>query len=113
MNPIDELVETYQTRDNGNHTVCDLCGHNLIIGDYPFCKGNPANHQKAKPVVVSDDIPGGIEIRHGLVHDDGSPMKFYSKSEIARAAAAKGLRNHVEHVPSQGSDKSPHTTRWI
>ena len=75
-------------------------------------KGESAN--KA-PTVIGDDIPGGVEIRHGICNEDGSPRRYYSKSEIRRAAAAKGLTQHVEHVtdPKSGSDKSKHTTRWI
>lgn len=62
--------------------------------------------------VIGDDIPGGIEIRHGICHDDGSPKRYYSKSEMVRAAAEKGLVNYVRHVPDRGSDKSKETTRW-
>lgn len=62
--------------------------------------------------VIGDDIPGGIEIRHGLCWPDGSPRKFYSHSEMRRAAKEAGLTNRVEHVSTKHSDKSPHTTRW-
>jgi hypothetical protein len=65
--------------------------------------------------VITDDIPGGIEIRNGICHDDGTPRRFYSKSEMKRVARQKGLSNHVEHVPDPrtGSDKSQHTQRWV
>jgi hypothetical protein len=63
--------------------------------------------------VIGDDIPGGMEIRHGICNEDGSPRKFYSKSEMARVAKERGNHNHVEHIGSHGSDKNPHTTRWI
>lgn len=62
--------------------------------------------------VIGDDIPGGIDIRHGLCNDDGSPRRFYSKSEIAREAKAKGLVQQIRHVPGPGSDRSKYTTRW-
>lgn len=64
--------------------------------------------------VISDEIPGGIEIRHGLCNEDGSPRRYYSKSEIAKEAAKRGLVNRVEHTvdPKSGSDKNKHTTRW-
>ena len=64
-------------------------------------------------VVHGDDIPGGVLMYNGVCNDDGSPRRFYSKSEIARAAKEKGLHNHVEHIPEKGSDKSKHTTRWV
>lgn len=63
--------------------------------------------------VIPDEIPGGIEIRHGLCNEDGTPRKYYSRSEIKREEYKRGMHNHVEHIPMRGSDKSPHTTRWI
>lgn len=65
--------------------------------------------------VVGDDIPGGVWIRHGICNDDGTPRRYDSKSEMARAAKEKGLINRVEHVPSPGSDKNRgrHTQRFI
>jgi len=63
--------------------------------------------------VIPDEIPGGVEIRNGLCNADGTPHRYYSKSEIAREAAKRGLVNHVVHIGSKGSDKSPHTVRWV
>ena len=63
--------------------------------------------------VIGDDIPGGVEIRHGLCNEDGSPRRYYSKSEMAREAKARGLENTVRHAPLRGTDKSPHTSRWV
>ena len=60
-----------------------------------------------------DDIPGGFEVKHLLCYPDGTPKKFYSKKEIEREAAKRGYHNHVEHIGSKGSDKNPHTQRWI
>lgn len=42
-------------------------------------------------MINTDDIPGGIDIKHGICNDDGSPKRYYSKSEIKRAAYDKGL----------------------
>ena len=96
-----------------NSTACDICGADLRIGDYPFCKGNPANHQRGSGIAVPDDIPGGVLIENGLCHADGRPRRFYSRSEIERAAKEQGLVNMVRHVPaSKDSDKSPHTIDW-
>lgn len=63
--------------------------------------------------VIGDDIPGGYWVRHGICNEDGSPKKYYSKSDMIKAAKEKGVMNVVEHVPERGSDKSKHTTRWI
>lgn len=63
--------------------------------------------------VIPDEIPGGIDIHHALCHPDGTPRRFYSKSAMRRAAAELGWTNAVEHKTLPGTDKSPHTTRWI
>ena len=66
--------------------------------------------------VIGDDIPGGVLIKHGICNEDGSARRYYSKTEIRQAAAAKGLSwggDHTVHVPQRGSDKSPHTSRWV
>ena len=65
--------------------------------------------------VIGDDIPGGYIVRHGLCNEDGTPRKYYSKSEIHAEAKRRGLVNIVEHKPDpmSGSDKAKHTTRWV
>lgn len=83
------------------------CGGELVRG---YAVGSKS------ALVVGDDIPGGILIKHGVCNEDGTPRRFYSKSEIRRAAKEKGLTwggDHTEHVPSRGSDRNPHTSRWV
>lgn len=63
--------------------------------------------------VIPDDIPGGIFIKNGLCNADGSPRKYYSKTEMKQEAARRGLVNHVTHIGERGSDKNKHTTRWV
>ncbi len=63
--------------------------------------------------VIGDDIPGGILINNGICYEDGTPRRFYSRSDMKRAAQEKGLENVVRHTPMRGTDKSPHTTRWV
>lgn len=41
--------------------------------------------------VIADEIPGGIWIRHGICNPDGSPRKYYSKSEMRAEAVRRGL----------------------
>lgn len=91
--------------------ICERCFKPLSEGDHGWmvCPFEP---RKTGMGVIGDDIPGGLEIRHGLVHEDGSPMKFYSKSAIEKEAKKRGLVNRVEHTTPPGSDKAPHTTRW-
>lgn len=94
-----------------NITICEKCNEPIPLGAWPFCPHPTDGHYG----VTGDDIPGGIEIKHGLCNLDGSPRKYYSKSEINREAKKRGLVNLVTHVsdPKSGSDKNPYTTRWI
>jgi hypothetical protein len=80
--------------------VCPACERESIDtlvkrGDaYPSCAGcgTPLVRLWARPAAVhGDDIPGGLLIEHGLCEADGTPRKFYSRSEIRAACAAKGL----------------------
>lgn len=88
-------------------TTCEKCGAELQIGDFPFC-GKDGKHERGANGVIPDDIPGGIEIRHGICNEDGTPRRYYSRSEMAAEAKRRGLVNTVRHI-----DGSPHTTRWI
>lgn len=63
--------------------------------------------------IIGDEIVGGVDIKHGLCNDDGTPRRYYSKSELKAEAKARGLENMVRHVPLPGTDKSPHTVRWV
>lgn len=88
----------------------------LKIGERPPCPtcGGPTETLwKNTANVIGDDIPGGIEIRHGICHPDGTPRRYYSKSEMNKEAAKRGLVNVVEHKPKRDTDKSPHTTKWV
>jgi len=104
--------------------LCQTCGKESIDVLMPIaereqpceCGGTMVRAWLTKPGgVIGDDIPGGYEVKHGLCHEDGTPRKFYSKSEMARAAKERGLTNYVVHVPSPGSDKNRkgHTSRWV
>jgi hypothetical protein len=63
--------------------------------------------------IAADEIPGGVWIQHGICNEDGTPRKYYSKSEMALEAKRRGLTNVVTHVTRPGTDKSEHTSRWI
>lgn len=79
----------------------------------PTCGGATQTLWDSPSGVIGDDIPGGYEVKHGICNEDGSPRKYYTKSEMTREAKRRGLTNLVEHVTAPGTDKSPHTTRWI
>jgi hypothetical protein len=42
-------------------------------------------------MIATDEIPGGIQIRHGICNEDGTPRTYYSKSAIERAAYDVGF----------------------
>ena len=64
---------------------CDVC--NEVLEFYPerdltyACAG-----------IIGDEIPGGLEIKHGLCNPDGSPRKYYSKTEIYQEANKRNLK---------------------
>lgn len=63
--------------------------------------------------VIDDSIPGGMLIHHALCNPDGTPRRYDSHTEIRKEAERRGFTNYVRHVGSRGSDKSPHTSRWV
>ena len=99
----EKIIDSYEPMVCVEPIVCPQCG--------------AATQRVIMPgrthTVIGDDIPGGLEIKHGLCNEDGTPRKYYSHSEIRREAERRGYHNHVEHIPSRGSDKSPHTVRWV
>lgn len=104
--------------------ICQACGHTQLdcwepiqgVTDprCPTC-GEPLRRgfTQRPAAVLSDDIPGGVEIRHGLCHPDGTPRTYYSHSEIRRECQVRGVTPKVEHVTRPDTDKSPHTSRWV
>jgi hypothetical protein len=87
--------------------TCDKCGKGIAIGEYPYCP-----HGFGANSAISDSIPGGIYLKHGMCNADGSPRRYDSHSEIRAEAKRRNMVNRVEHIPERGSDKSKHTTRW-
>jgi hypothetical protein len=83
---------------------CPDCGIPFDVGDWPFCP-----HGRSRLSVVGDDIPGGLVIENL----GPTPQTFYTKSAYRDAQRAAHVKNEVRHVGVQGSDKSPHTSRWI
>ena len=71
--------------------ICDRCYQPLGDGDHGLgvCPLEP--RRVSAPTIWPDDIPGGIQIAHGLCHTDGTPRRFDSRSAIRREAAARGL----------------------
>lgn len=100
---------------------CIGCGHEVIDifvrdHEYPSCHkcGQPTERLwkgSSTAGVISDECD--VWVKHGICNADGSPRHYRFKSEMKAEAARRGLISHVEHVPLQGSDKSPHTQRFV
>lgn len=56
-------------------------------------------------LISTDDIPGGVEIRHGLCNEDGTPRRYYSKTDIRREANRRGLTQ-------KGDTPKPYRVSW-
>ena len=85
----EEVIDCYVVLDDLGRCECG--------GDY-LRSWRPGSTAK----VIPDDIPGGVEVRNGLCNEDGSPRRYYSKSDMKREAESRGLVNHVEHIPDRG-----------
>ena len=97
-------------RDTGFIAPCQSCG-----SEYMEQLSTTSRPSSVTPGVVPDSIPGGMVIRHGICNLDGTPRRYDSYSEMRAEAKARGLVNAVEHEtdPSSGSDKNPHTQRFV
>ncbi len=92
--------DVWRWRDDAGLT-CPACG-----GPAERCWSAPASTAHVRGEI-------DVTIRHGLCWPDGTPRRFTSRRELARAARNAGLTNAVEHIPSEGSDRSPHTQRFL
>src|SRR5687767_13334829 len=79
--------------------TCEKCGHELHVGDFPFCP-----HPRGSQTVVGDDVPGGFWAENGF----DQPRKFHSKSEHRAALAAEGLEIRAKWA----GEHDRHLTRW-
>ncbi len=87
--------------DRGEEVTCDRCYQSLDQGPHGLnlCPLEP----RRAAAVIGDDIPGGLVMRNGICHEDGSPRRFDSKSAIRAACAATGK--------VWGHDVSPNASR--
>lgn len=89
-----------------NSAICEKCGKEIVVGEWPFCPhGFPI-----EGLQVRDDTIVGGETVENL---GPQPITFHSRSEKRRWLKEHGIQEYVRHVPSQGSDKSPNTVRWV
>jgi hypothetical protein len=75
----------------------------------PLCAGATERAYVSGYSFVGDEIPGGQWVEN-LGHE---PVFIESKSQLKHEREMRGLEPMVRHVGTPGSDKSPHTTKWI
>ena len=79
--------------------ICDQCGVEVAIGDWPFCP-----HGTNALATIPDDVPGGFTVENGF---DG-PRTFYSRSAHRAALAAEGYEPRVKWA----GPGDQHVSRW-
>lgn len=110
-----EKVTMDKLSDPSNLPACACGGANVEV---KWTEARAHGIETAQAKVIADDIPGGILMEHGICAENGDPIRYYSKTDIRRAAKAKGLiwgGDECRHVtaPKMGTDKNPHTTRCV
>lgn len=81
--------------------VCSTCNNRDVVWCWnteppPICPD--CYHEMAPepvttnlaPGVITDSIPGGLDVPHAICWPDGTPRRFYSKSEIRDTAREAG-----------------------
>jgi hypothetical protein len=83
--------------------ICDRCYRPLAQGEHGHmvCPLEP----RRASTVWADDIPGGIEIVNGLCNEDGTPKRYYSRSEIRAACAVKGVTPYHDVYVEDGNQR--------
>ena len=56
-----------------------------------------------------DQVPGGLVVENLAA----TPLTFDSHSAKRAYMKRHGIREHVQHLGEQGSDKNRHTQRWV
>ena len=78
--------------------VCDRCGDELRIGDYPFCP-----HGRGSTSIEDATWPGGRVFENM----GDQPVRCDSPADFARECRARNIEPFVRHLPG---DK--HTVSW-
>lgn len=76
--------------------ICEKCGAELRVGDYPFCP-----HGIGMTGRIHDDIPGGMWLENYGPH----PVFVRSHTERRAIMQAQGIREKEEFAPMPGTDR--------
>jgi len=80
--------------------ICDRCGHDLQIGDYPFCP-----HGETGSAAIQDVTWPGGKVFENLGHE---PVRCDSPADLKREMKKRNLEPFVRHV-----DGDKHVSRWV
>ena len=83
--------------------TCDKCGHELAIGEHPFCPHGFGGGGS----VIDDTLPGGARWMHNL---GDKPVWVETKTQMKQELSSRGLVQH-ERGSYNRDDKSPYATR--
>ena len=96
-------------------TVCEWSAEILAAPyEMPPCPNCGGDTERWYPIggaraVIGDEFVGGKWIENL----DTTPVFVESRSQLKREMEKRGLVERVRHIGLQGSDKNPHTSRWI
>jgi hypothetical protein len=73
--------------------TCEKCGHELQVGDFPFCTPT-SGHGPWRVNVIDDTLEGGPRLFETMGHE---PVWIESKSQWRREVDARQLVNVDKH----------------
>lgn len=109
------------TTDNpspSNFDICPTCGGELIVGSYPFCKGNPADHETVR-TRMAQSIRGTVyfenakgEVRFPPSPNSKCPNGFERKELTTLRAADKFMREQNQRERIRADENVHHENSY-
>ena len=98
--------------------TCPTCGGELIIGSYPFCKGNPSDHETVR-TRMAQSIQGTVyfenaagEIRFPPSPSSPIPEGFIKKELTTLQAADRFMREQNARENARAQENIGHEKRY-
>jgi len=89
-----------------NTEKCTECGAVLSVGDWPFCPHGPVQNYG---IQTDERWIGGKTFENMAA----TPLTFHSRQAWKAKMQELGIRNEPRHIGLPGSDKNPHTQRFL
>jgi|SRR5688572_3312276 len=81
--------------------ICDRCYQPEAVGEHGLYKC-PLEARRSAAAVWQDSIEGGVLIHNAICNADGTPKRYYSKTEIRDACKAKGVTPYHDVYQESG-----------